>query len=70
MATWAQATITQEAGPLSWVRFEHPWEAATGEARLRSRAIDQRGLQQPEEPTWNAKGYQLNAVYEVVVTVS
>ncbi len=69
-ATWAEATITQEAGPLSWVRFEHPWEAATGEARLRSRAIDQRGLQQPEEPTWNAKGYQLNAVYEVVVTVS
>lgn len=69
-ATWAEATITQEAGPLSWVRFEHPWEAAAGEARLRSRATDQRGLQQPEEPTWNAKGYQLSAVYEVAVTVS
>ena len=38
-ANWADATIVQEAGPHSWVRFEFPWDAPAGEARLRSRAI-------------------------------
>jgi DMSO/TMAO reductase YedYZ molybdopterin-dependent catalytic subunit len=69
-ATWAEARIAQEAGRLSWVRFEHPWEAQVGEVRLRSRATDERGLQQPEQTAWNAKGYQMNAVFEVPVTVN
>lgn len=68
-ATWTTARITQEAGRLSWVRFEHEWEARPGEARLRSRATDERGLTQPAAAAWNAKGYLNNSVYEVVVTV-
>ena len=39
--TWKDAEIVQEAGPLSWVRFEHQWDAPAGEARLQSRASDQ-----------------------------
>ena len=66
---WSEATIAQEAGRLSWVRFEHPWDATPGAARLRSRATDERGLQQPETAGWNAKGYQMNAIFEVPVTV-
>lgn len=31
-ATWHDAAIMQEAGPLSWVRFEHPWHATPGRA--------------------------------------
>jgi len=67
--TWEEATIVEEAGPMSWVRFEYDWNAVAGEARLRSRATDQRGLQQPDAVAWNAKGYGMNAVYEVTVTV-
>jgi DMSO/TMAO reductase YedYZ molybdopterin-dependent catalytic subunit len=68
--TWAEAEIVEEAGRLSWVRFEFAWEAASGDAVLSSRATDERGLQQPREVAWNAKGYGMNAIYEVPVTVS
>lgn len=67
---WQDAPIVEEAGPLSWVRFEFPWSAEAGEHTLRSRATDQVALQQPEAVNWNAKGYQMNAIYEVPVTVN
>ena len=54
---------------LSWVRFELPWAAEAGE-HLALRATDEIALQQPETVDWNAKGYQMNAIYEVPVTVS
>jgi DMSO/TMAO reductase YedYZ molybdopterin-dependent catalytic subunit len=66
---WQQAPIVEEAGPLSWVRFEFPWTAEAGQHTLRSRATDEIALHQPETADWNAKGYQMNAVYEVSVTV-
>ena len=55
---WQEAPIVEEAGPLSWVRFEFPWTAEAGEHTLRSRATDQIALQQPETVPWNAKGYR------------
>jgi DMSO/TMAO reductase YedYZ molybdopterin-dependent catalytic subunit len=67
--TWSEAPIVLEAGRRSWVRFEYPWEAEAGTALLRSRAFDERGLTQPDSVTWNAKGYLMNAIYEVPVTV-
>ena len=67
--TWNDAAITDEAGRLSWVRFQFPWTANAGPALLRSRAYDERGLTQPDTVPWNAKGYLMNAVYEVPVTV-
>jgi DMSO/TMAO reductase YedYZ molybdopterin-dependent catalytic subunit len=69
-ATWTDAPITLQADRRSWVRFEWPWQASPGPARLRSRAYDERGLTQPDEAEWNAKGYLMNAVYEVPVTVA
>jgi DMSO/TMAO reductase YedYZ molybdopterin-dependent catalytic subunit len=68
--TWNDATITVQAGRLSWVRFEFPWAAHAGPAVLRSRAYDERGLTQPDTVAWNAKGYLMNAVDEVPVTVT
>jgi len=68
-ATWADAAITLDGGRRSWVRFEHPWDAEPGPAALRSRATDERGLRQPEVATWNARGYQMNAIHEVPVIV-
>jgi DMSO/TMAO reductase YedYZ molybdopterin-dependent catalytic subunit len=67
---WEEASIVEEAGPRSWVRFEFPWSAEAGEHTLRSRATDQIALQQPESVPWNAKGYGMNAIYDVPVTVS
>lgn len=69
-ATWQEADIVEEAGPLSWVRFEYAWDAQSGDAVLRSRATDARHLSQPDEVPWNAKGYGMNAVYAVPVTVT
>lgn len=66
---WQEAAITEEAGPHSWFRFELPWEADAGEHTLRSRATDQIALQQPEDVPFNTKGYLMNAIYEVPVTV-
>lgn len=68
-ATYAEAPITLSAGPYSWVRFEFPWQAAAGTIRLRSRAVDNAGLTQPTDVDWNAKGYQMNEIDEVEVTV-
>jgi DMSO/TMAO reductase YedYZ molybdopterin-dependent catalytic subunit len=68
-ATWNEAPIVLAAGRLSWVRFEYPWNAPVGKALLRSRAYDERGLTQPDVVPWNAHGYQMNAVYEVPVSV-
>jgi DMSO/TMAO reductase YedYZ molybdopterin-dependent catalytic subunit len=67
--SWREARIVAEAGPHSWVRFEHDWDPAPGEARLQSRATDAAGNIQPQHALWNAKGYQMNAIYQVVVTV-
>ncbi|MGI8643154.1 MAG: sulfite oxidase, partial [Thermomicrobiales bacterium] len=69
-ANWAGATITDEAGPRSWVRFEYSWEAIPGPAQLASRATDERGVQQPVLADWNAKGYQMNEIFDVPVTVN
>jgi DMSO/TMAO reductase YedYZ molybdopterin-dependent catalytic subunit len=65
---WQEAELVEEAGPIAWVRFALPW-AAAGAHTLRSRATDQIALSQPEATAWNAKGYQMNAIFPVAVTV-
>jgi DMSO/TMAO reductase YedYZ molybdopterin-dependent catalytic subunit len=68
-ATWDDARIVQEAGPLSWVRFEHQWQAEPGESHLQSRATDTAGNIQPKQARWNTRGYQMNAIYDLLVTI-
>jgi sulfane dehydrogenase subunit SoxC len=67
---WTEATITERAGPLAWVRWTWAWQALPGQARLCCRAVDERGLSQPWSPTWNAKGYQNNAIDCVDVLIA
>jgi len=52
-----------------WQRWETIWNAAPGEYRLLARATDERRLRQPIVATWNAKGYQMNAIQEIAFTV-
>ena len=67
--SWAEARLTAASDRHSWVRFDHPWPARPGRARLLARATDERGLSQPAVPDWNAKGYLMNAIDEATVTV-
>lgn len=66
---WSPATITDAAGPLSWVEWEAAWEAAPGEHVVCARATDARGGTQPRVARWNARGYQMNAIQRVPVRV-
>jgi len=66
---YVAADLVEVAGPRSWVRFRLPWTPTPGRYALRSRAIDAAGNIQPETAFWNLKGYQMNAILEVVVTV-
>ncbi len=40
-----------------------------GRHRLQARATDERRLSQPVVAPWNAKGYLMNAIQEIVVEV-
>jgi DMSO/TMAO reductase YedYZ molybdopterin-dependent catalytic subunit len=66
---WAEAEIVEEDGHMSWVRFEHTWDATPGETTLSARATDELMMTQPSTVPWNAKGYYYNAVFQVPVTV-
>lgn len=66
---WSEAEIVEEAGRLSWVRFEASWDAQAGQASLYSRATDELTMTQPYTVPWNASGYQYNAIFETEVTV-
>ena len=67
--SWNDAEITMSDGSYSWVRFEYDWDATAGQAKLQSRATDAEGYVQPATVPWNKSGYQMNAIYEVPVTV-
>lgn len=67
---WFEAAIDQRAGRFSWVEFSFDWNTTPGSHEIRSRATDARELTQPEKPNWNAKGYQMNAIQAVNVTVA
>lgn len=67
--TWTDAAL-ETAGRRSWVRFVHPWRAGAGRTSIRARAYDERGLTQPARAEWNAKGYIMNGIHEVQVTIN
>jgi DMSO/TMAO reductase YedYZ molybdopterin-dependent catalytic subunit len=67
--TWNEATITENGGELSWVRFEYSWDAVPGPTGLLTRATDERGTSQPGQVPWNQLGYQYNAIQRVLVNV-
>ncbi len=52
-----------------WRRWEMNWVATPGQHRVRARATDERRLSQPVVSAWNAKGYLMNAIQEITVSV-
>jgi DMSO/TMAO reductase YedYZ molybdopterin-dependent catalytic subunit len=67
--TWCAAML-QPGERTGWRRWATRWEATPGSHRIQARATDERRLRQPREAPWNAKGYQMNAIQEIVVRVS
>ncbi|HEV7476246.1 MAG TPA: sulfite dehydrogenase [Burkholderiales bacterium] len=54
-ASWADAALTGEERPRSFVRFRLPWEWKGGDAMLQSRATDEKGQVQPARRDWLAQ---------------
>ena len=67
--SWQEATIVEEAGPLSWVRWEQPLDLPPGNYEVCARATDRRGLTQPWKAFWNQKGYFMNEIQRVAFTI-
>ena len=67
--SWRDAQL-QECERRGWRRWEARWEAACGEHRVMARAVDERGLTQPMEAPWNAKGYLMNGIHQIAVRVN
>jgi DMSO/TMAO reductase YedYZ molybdopterin-dependent catalytic subunit len=68
---WREARIERDVDSAwAWCRWFLEWDAAPGRHELRSRARDEAGNAQPDEPEWNLGGYGNNAVQRVPVTVT
>ena len=58
--SWREATLTGQQGRYSWARFEFPWDAASGDNVIMTRATDAAGNTQPDRVPFNEKGYLFN----------
>jgi DMSO/TMAO reductase YedYZ molybdopterin-dependent catalytic subunit len=68
-STWRDAALEPGESRWAWRRWTFGWEAEPGSYVLCSRATDEAGNVQPDEPPWNVGGYSNNAVQRVPVTV-
>jgi DMSO/TMAO reductase YedYZ molybdopterin-dependent catalytic subunit len=69
--TWHSATVDEPSSPYGWQHWEYQWEAGRpGHYLIRSRATDEKGNVQPLQATWNFRGYAVNSMHTVPVTVS
>ena len=68
--TWREAKLEGPSGTYSWQHWEIDWDAVNlGHSLLRSRATDSAGNVQPMLATWNFRGYQVNSIHSVPITV-
>ena len=68
--TWHTAKLEEPNGGYSWQHWEYDWEAKIlGHALVRSRATDSAGNVQPMLATWNFRGYEVNSIHSVPITV-
>ena len=67
-SSWQSARL-HDGERRGWRRWDVAWSAEPGSHHLLARAIDERGLTQPAQAPWNAKGYQMNAIHEIAVRV-
>jgi DMSO/TMAO reductase YedYZ molybdopterin-dependent catalytic subunit len=66
---WRAAAIVRRSGRHGRTFWETAWTAVPGTHTIAVRARDASGAVQPEEPVWNRRGYVVNAVHRLTVTV-
>jgi DMSO/TMAO reductase YedYZ molybdopterin-dependent catalytic subunit len=66
--TWQDARL-QSGERRGWRRWELVWQPNAGKHGVMARATDERRLRQPLDAPWNAKGYQMNGIHQISVTV-
>ena len=69
-STWRDAELSASVGPHAWRPWRFDWNPKPGIYRLRCRARDATGAEQPDDPAWNVGGYANNAVQTVTVEVT
>ena len=68
--TWRPAKLEERSGNYSWQHWEIDWVANNlGHSLLRCRATDSQGNVQPMLAQWNFRGYQVNSIHSVPITV-
>ena len=68
---WTATRLSHDdLGPYAWSRWSINWRPkANGRYVLTSRAFDEVGASQPEDPVWNIHGYGYNSVLSRIVMV-
>jgi DMSO/TMAO reductase YedYZ molybdopterin-dependent catalytic subunit len=69
-SSWAPAELEPEGERWAWRGWTYRWDARPGEHVVCSRARDEAGNEQPDEPPWNLGGYANNSLQTVRVTVA
>jgi len=69
--TWHDARLDEPSYPYSWQHWEYEWETSRqGHHLIRSRATDDKGNVQPMQARWNYRGYVVNSIHAVPVSVT
>ena len=69
-AARALADVEESDSLYGWQHWEYNWEADhPGHYLLRARAVDEQGNIQPSQAQWNFRGYSVNSIHVVPVTV-
>lgn len=69
--SWDRAALQGPISPYAWQRWEHEWEVRKpGYYLIQARATDSAGDTQPIHAPWNFRGYAVNSVHTVPVTVA
>jgi len=68
--TWHAAAVQEARSPYAWQHWEYEWETVRpGYYLIRARATDSQGNVQPLHAPWNFRGYAVNSIHVVPVTV-
>jgi DMSO/TMAO reductase YedYZ molybdopterin-dependent catalytic subunit len=66
---WKPAAVVGRTGRYGRTLWECGWDAEPGRHTIAVRAVDASGAVQPDKSIWNRRGYAVNAVHRVAVTV-
>jgi len=68
--SWRPATLAGQEHRYAWRRWEHAWEAKSGQQTIMARASDSLGRYQPTTRPRDPQGYRWNVIHAVRVNVA